>query len=1262
MDLSQSDWKYVDERAGAFVGREWVFARVRSFLSGPPGTFLVRGDPGTGKTAVAARLAQASCGRLDTADLLPPVGGGAISAGVFCRAGKATVAELAQRLSDQLAASVDGFADALRTTAEPGTTIRDIHVDVRGDVHAGATVAGVVLSRQDGKQAFSTGVAVPLRHLRERGAAEPIVLLVDAVDEAADVGEVNIFSRLLANLDDVHVIVTCRPDPAVLSDFRAASHKLDLIADAPADDDDVRRYIRNRLTGKGPEEAVNVLAGRVSGEAAGNFLYAFYVTGTLIGSGALAGMDEKTAHGMPLPTGGLAGVYEDFLDRQIAGDQTRWAGELRPVLAPLAVAQDEGLTTEQLRLVANRIRGEPMTRTAIREVTRTARQFLDGPAPDGPFRVYHQSFADFLVDPEQNPDFLIDAAETHEAIVAAYAATDPLSWDSYARRNLALHASEAGQLDHLLEDARFLLAADPARLVPYLDAARSGPARAAAAVYRENAHLLAPLDAPMRASQLELAARQAGADDLAEQFSHVEPSRPWSTRWALWRPQVEHFVARQHRGWVSALAKAECSGQPVVASAGNDKEVCVWNALDGVLAFPPLRGANAPLYALAVSSTPETEVIVAASQDGTLHAWTLDEGRLCWPDPLPIAPDSLYALAPLAIGETPAVVAAGADGVLRVIDVRSGKHVIPAIGAHAAPVAAVAVTKLRGAPVIVSASFDCSIRFWDLDGHEVIEPLYHDDAVTALAVSETTGGPLLVSGSRDQSVRCWAMSDTGACSCWAESGAHRGWIRALCAGSLAGTGVVVSAGADGELRVWDVERGLPLGAPLVGHDGWVSAVVIVPGPEVIVSAGQDGTARVWHFTAEPAADQASAFAAGVAALAVDARARRALYACGEPPAAVSHLDAGTGELVRVLPAPGAGVRSVCCGMVDDEAVLVSGADDGVVRVTFTGDSRPQLDLRGHVDFVRAVAVAYAGGIGYVVSASDDGTVRVWQPATGQSRVIGYHDDWVRAVAAAPADDGSVIASGSDDATVRLWRLNADGSTEQIAVLVRETPVRAVALDCVGAKLTVASGELSGTVRVSCVDASEIDAPEVAQFHGISGHAGPVAALGIAHIRGRRVCVSGGLEDGYVRVHDLEDEGETRIRVGAQIHAIVIDDSCQIVVATSMGLLALADVMLADGSRRSRETPVREPTDAAAPCPPRLERGGLGGWVWRLEEGLEKAGFPPSGIDGDFGLNTEQALKLFQRSRELPETGSTDVATWAALRPSAHKPPMVHPGR
>ena len=482
MDLSQSDWKYVAERAGPFVGREWVFAWVRSFLSGPPGTFLLRGDPGTGKTAVAARIAQASCGRLGAADSLPPVGEGAISAAVLCQAGKATLSELAQRLSDQLAASVEGFADALHATAEPSITIGDVHVDVQGDVHAGGTVSGVVLPRQDGKQAFAMGVAVPLRQLRERGAAQPIVLLVDAIDEAADVGEVNALSRLLGKVDGVHLIVTCRPDPSVLYDFRTAAHKLDLIADAPADDDDVRRYIRNRLAGQGPDLAVDVLADRVSGEADGNFLYAFYVTGTLIGSGSLAGMDEKMARSLPLPTGGLAGVYEDFLDRQISGDSRRWGGELRPVLAPLCVALGDGFTTAQLAAVASCLTSQDFSRTKAADVTRAAGQFLDGPRPNGPFRVYHQSFSRFLTDPGQNPDWPIDLTETNSAVARGLIGTVPegqlgvRDWaaaSAYVRRHLAAHAAAAGILDDLLLDSGYLLAAYPPGLLAFLSGAQS---------------------------------------------------------------------------------------------------------------------------------------------------------------------------------------------------------------------------------------------------------------------------------------------------------------------------------------------------------------------------------------------------------------------------------------------------------------------------------------------------------------------------------------------------------------------------------------------------------------------------------------------------------------------------------------------------------------------------------------------------------------------------------------------------------------------
>ena len=59
---------YIAERTQNFTGREWVFEKVNSWLSDPGGerVFLLTGGPGTGKSAVAARLAQMSLRGSDT--------------------------------------------------------------------------------------------------------------------------------------------------------------------------------------------------------------------------------------------------------------------------------------------------------------------------------------------------------------------------------------------------------------------------------------------------------------------------------------------------------------------------------------------------------------------------------------------------------------------------------------------------------------------------------------------------------------------------------------------------------------------------------------------------------------------------------------------------------------------------------------------------------------------------------------------------------------------------------------------------------------------------------------------------------------------------------------------------------------------------------------------------------------------------------------------------------------------------------------------
>ena len=66
--------------------------------------------------------------------------------------------------------------------------------------------------------------------------------------------------------------------------------------------------------------------------------------------------------------------------------------------------------------------------------------------------------------------------------------------------------------------------------------------------------------------------------------------------------------------------------------------------------------------------------------------------------------------------------------------------------------------------------------------------------------------------------------------------------------------------------------------------------------------------------------------------------------------------------------------------------------------------------------------------------------------------------------------------------------------------------------------------------------------------------------------------------------------------------------------------------------------------------PTLKKGNKGDWVAVLQQKLMLLGYelPHYGVDGDFGAETEKAVKQFQKDRGLNPDGIVGPKTWAAL--------------
>ncbi|MFD0200396.1 MULTISPECIES: WD40 repeat domain-containing protein [Saccharothrix] len=1094
-----------------FAGRQWLFSRLAAWERGDARVLLIEGPPGSGKTAFAERLAEA----------------GGLAYAHFCRSGKTSTTSpltFVHDLSEALAARDEKVRRAL-LEAHPVRVNAVGAVQVR-EVHPGAEVSGVhvdiTMHRYPATLAYEELVRKPL----ERAGSTSPTVLVDALDEGAELGLDSIAELLSQVVTDtapggVRFVLTSRSaDPRVDDRFPDAE-RIHLVRDAPPGERDLRDFLVVRLAAM-PERERQVAVDRIAGAAGGIFLYARHVADTLLADPAAWSRVES----VPLP-GSLTEVYGKFLTRSLVRDeqQPAWRERLRPVLALLAVARGDGLPEWLLAAVSG------LARPEAHDAVTDCRQFLEIGVNDR-IRIFHESFREFLLSTSPYPLFTDDARDALCRHLLLHHAPDWRSEDDrYSVENLPRHlldSSTPGQAATLLTDLAFVEAkiaefGVPALMRDLATAAGEVPAAEDAGRLRQlydvidrSAYRLwtdPAGDRPGRVGQqLLLAVRDrehAWIAELAERHLEQIGTPFLRTKWHVRSesPALLRTLAGHRDGVVSVTTDAS-SKRALSASA--DGTARLWDIGTG----EPLAvlGPHAAGLVTAAFVRDETAILTAAT-DGSLGVWDARTGELMdWHDvesgiavvevagdgssclvgsregtllswDFATAPDELLPAAASAISliraDDRVVVAGTAGGELHVWRADDRTY----LGVLTGHTDRVSGLRLVGQMRAVSMSADGSLRWWDLASLTCVREIRPDGVSQYYDLAWVPGSPVVLCAGNAWSVDVYDVLTGDAL----ERIRSDNLLPMVLAMAPDGTTALATSVEDRRIRVVDMASREVTGE-LCGHGDLVDGVCVTADSRLALTVSHDRTVRVWDL----AAASGDGFDGhGAAVRAMSAAPHRNLLLSSSSDDTLRGWDLETGEPRLFFSRIQQFIYAIDAAAFENFALV--GDQRGDLLLFPTGDDAQLTALdysRGAppsaiAETERGVSsIAVFSNLRLVVSAHwHDSDVRVWNLLGGTRLVhtLSGHTKGVWRLAVLP---GGLVASAGQDGVIRAWDVVAGTSAFTLSG-GDDAEVLALAADPSGRFLL--AGCADGTLRLW-------DVTERRELRRIAAHDAEVIAV------------------------------------------------------------------------------------------------------------------------------------------------------------------------
>jgi WD40 repeat protein len=458
-------------------------------------------------------------------------------------------------------------------------------------------------------------------------------------------------------------------------------------------------------------------------------------------------------------------------------------------------------------------------------------------------------------------------------------------------------------------------------------------------------------------------------------------------------------VCGGHKGGTWGLAFSPDGQQ--VASCGEDRRACLWDAATGALVAEMLGHTS---KVRRVAFRPDGARLLTSSADGTVRQWDVKTGKQAEP---PYERHTGEVLGAAYSPDGRLIASAGTDRAVRIWRVADRQDVAVLRG-HARDVTDLTFSAdgSRLASASQSAapfSGDGSVRFWEVDQGAGL-PVLRGHTSYVYPVAYSPDGRWIASGGWDSKVRLWDARTGEACAAFR----HPGVVFTLAFGPDS-SWLVTGCDEDPHLRIWSLATG-EVQRLVDGPGTRNTEVVVSPDGKTLAACDIQRRLRVY----EVATGRVIASGTG-SALAFSPDGRR-LAGAGEDNTVLYLWDAQTLQPSSHFAGHTEEIRSAAFSP-DGRRLVSTGGRDRTVRVwdVSTGNSRV---LEGHTDEVFA-AVFHPGGT-RVASAGRDRAIWLWDLASGEevSRLQG-HRNYVWSLAFSP-DGGATLVSGSGDETVRLW--------------------------------------------------------------------------------------------------------------------------------------------------------------------------------------------------------------------------------------------------